>query len=674
MVKCPQCSHSMTASLTRKGVLIDICPSCSGVWLDPGEIWFFVSKKYRRNTDPVLEKTQKSPHKCPLCSSAMGTGKMPTLGLHVEQCLSCRGLYLNQKEFQKIQKNFKGLKTDRSQPTSPFSVKIPSLAFTSTCVVLSLYGLLFGIIVLCMEIFQLPWTSGLMVYAGFILLQFWLSPFIMDLQLKWIGSLDWVPLEKLPPHFQKSLRRLCRICRIPIPRIGIIRDGSPGAYTYGRTPYSARVVLSEGMFELLDEDEVSAVVAHELGHIKNWDFVLMTAVQIVPMILYRIYQTVKSLMRSKSKSSKGKGALLPALIVSYLAYRISQYLILFLSRVREYYADRVSCLAFKKPNKLITALVKISYGLLDNSRRKEASTSRAESSAALNIMNISRSKQLDLINSKEENFAQSIQSSMQWDLWNPWAFYYELNSTHPLTAKRIHAIGSYASKMGQKPYIEFKRKKPESYWDDFFVDLFVLLLPFTAGLCGFLVSLFFIFKIPLWSAETWETLKLGGLHLWPSLLPSGGMALACFSLGALLKNLLTYPGEGKFFPCRISSLLKVVKVSPVRSYPVTLKGTIIGRGQAGQILSEDFYLKDSTGIIFLNHEPFGINAWFALRHFNKYKGKKAVVTGWLRRSPTPYLEVREIKTEETRSKSYIYNYKIIFSILGAAMGFWLFSF
>ncbi len=73
---------------------------------------------------------------------------------------------------------------------------------------------------------------------------------------------------------------------------------------------------------------------------------------------------------------------------------------------------------------------------------------------------------------------------MQWDLWNPWATFYELNSTHPLVAHRLQYLGDQAAAMGQEPYIVFDRRKPESYWDDFAVDVAVMFLPLLLFLAG----------------------------------------------------------------------------------------------------------------------------------------------------------------------------------------------
>ena len=64
--------------------------------------------------------------------------------------------------------------------------------------------------------------------------------------------------------------------RFKAPRIGLIPGRNPTAFTYGLLRSNARIVVTEGLFEFLNEDEARAVVAHELGHIVNRDFILMT--------------------------------------------------------------------------------------------------------------------------------------------------------------------------------------------------------------------------------------------------------------------------------------------------------------------------------------------------------------------------------------------------------------
>ncbi|WP_338078437.1 M48 family metalloprotease [Clostridium tetanomorphum] len=61
------------------------------------------------------------------------------------------------------------------------------------------------------------------------------------------------------------------------------------AFTYGHIPKNARLVVTTGILDILNEEEQKAVIAHELGHIKHYDFIVMMIVSLIPMILYDIY-------------------------------------------------------------------------------------------------------------------------------------------------------------------------------------------------------------------------------------------------------------------------------------------------------------------------------------------------------------------------------------------------
>ena len=728
----------MEEVLTRKGVLIDVCPLCQGVWLDGGELNFLTNNK--KVLLSLRAKNLKSPQKisipCPKCQAkTMQKGRFSGFLFQVEKCLSCYGLFLDKIEFQKLSQNqtFSSIQKDRhiskqnlnsqdhhkkhkklSSVLPIGGIKIPSLFWTTGVVCFSLYGLMLLGIIFLMEMQQLSLFSGVFIWLLIVLVQFYFSPIFIDWQLKLFGSLNWTKVDDLPSSFKKSLLKLCAENHIPIPKVGIINDGSPQAYTYGRTPRSARVVFSQGMFELLEAEEVEAVLAHELGHIKHWDFVIMTLIKVVPLLLYTFYRNIsRALEQNQNSKGKEKGVLVGAMVVSYVFYLISEYLVLFVSRVREYHADRFSAFATKKPNKLLTALVKIAYGLLTTGQEEDSSKQTKDDKAslkkdkqerlkgveALNIMSISRSKQLALASQGEENHfnPQTIQDIMRWDLWSPWAFYYELHSTHPLTAKRINALSSYALSLQQKPFLRFKKIRPESYWDDFFSDVFVLCLPYIMGIGGLLMFLWlksgdFNFFSSAWQFLTKSPVSPDGLSLGQIALVrkdtgplTGVESIAPFpvgllaslvlgvSIGAFLRLICAYP-FGSFVHYSVASLLKMIKVSPVRSYPVCLIGHILGRGEAGQIFSEDFVLRDKTGMIYLNHEPFGLNVLFALFRYDKFKGEEVKVTGWYRRSPAPYLEVRNIRTKDTKSTAYTYYYKLGFCAIGILLPLFYFLF
>lgn len=643
MYPCPKCSAPLEHRLAKNSVILDVCARCKGVWFDAGELGFFVKDKKALAAYEAqgLEGPKASPQSCPKCKTALRSGKIPGFRYEVEECGSCKGLFLDEHEFRKI-----GELASPAAKAAPLSTaKLPSLGLTSIGVMGLLYGLLIGVMVFLVEMGILQDSVAFLVSIAFILIQFMIGPFIMDWSLSLFGSISWVSHKELPAHLAQFIESVCAKERIPIPRFGIIEDGSPQAYTYGRTPKSARVVISRGLLSLLNPKEVEAVVAHEMGHIIHWDFVIMTLAQIVPILLYHAYRLCRKVSRSPSRGKRDpRAAFAAAAIVAYVAYWISTYLVMLVSRTREYWADLYSAETTRDPNSLVSALTKIAFGLLNaRTDEQEGGEQKRMAVQSLGIMNISSSKELALYHSQGGGFtSKDLQEVMKWDLWNPWALYFELHSTHPLTAKRINALSSHARAMGIEPAVVFDQKKPENYWDDFSRDLVILALPLIGGAIGFGIGL-----------------QGAAFHYPPS---SNAIALLFLglSLGGILKTLMIYPGA-PFLGYSISSLLKMIKVSPVRAYPVKLRGHVIGRGDAGYIFSEDMVLQDKSGIIYMDYEQgIGIlNLVFALMKLKRFRGTDVEVLGWYRRAPIPYIEVKEIRSREDVARSYLFYWKLV---------------
>ena len=216
-------------------------------------------------------------------------------------------------------------------------------------------------------------------------------------------------------------------------------------------------------------------------------------------------------------------------------------------------------------------------------------------------------------------------------MWNPWATYYELHSTHPLIAKRLRYLGNQSLAMGQAPYVVFDEVQPESFWDEFLVDLATLALPLMAGVIGV------------------------GLFLAQPGYPAAGLGLLGLGMALGVKALRMYPT--RVFPAfNVSGLLASVKVSAVRPVPCTVRGKIIGRGVPGLIWSEDFVMQDDTGIIFLDYrQPLAIWQWlFGLLKAGTYQGREVTVTGWYRRSPTPFVEIYRVEVDGSKRTCYAY--------------------
>ncbi|MCZ0898792.1 M48 family metalloprotease, partial [Microcoleus sp. HI-ES] len=187
---------------------------------------------------------------------------------------------------------------------------------------------------------------------------FFLSPYLMDLSQNWLYHTRWVSLaeiESLSPETAKVIQKVCKQKKLSSPRLGIIDDQNPTAFTYGSFPNSARLVVSQGLFTYLDDEEIATVYAHELGHIVHWDFAVMTLASTLVQITYLIYTTTQRMGRSGGEKAKDAAGTVAA--VAYLFYIAGTYLLLYLSRTREYFADHFAAETTGNPNALSRALV-----------------------------------------------------------------------------------------------------------------------------------------------------------------------------------------------------------------------------------------------------------------------------------------------------------------------------
>ena len=351
---------------------------------------------------------------------------------------------------------------------------------------------------------------------------------------------------------------------------------------------------------------------------------VMTVAQLVPLVLYFVDEMLTS--SDNDDSNSGKAAAVGYL--AYILYVISNYIILWLSRTREYYADSFSVEATKNPNSLASALVKIGYGLTTATTNKKYSAAKSN---ALGIFDSKTSKSLVVTSYDNGNISKDhIKNAMKWEQWNIWAIWYEFNSTHPLISKRLLAISARSNEFNQEPYITFDLEKPESYVDDFLIEVLINSLPgfvFLLGLITFVIMLVISINPKIQLLVIPVTLFL-------------------MLLTSYIKFARRHPNKD-YNDRTVRDLLGEVKVSNITAIPCTLQGEVIGRGDPGYIFNEDMTIKDQTGIIFLDYNQplFIINKIYGLFKNNQNIGKQIKVTGWYRRSPVPYVEIKTYEVD-----------------------------
>jgi len=174
------------------------------------------------------------------------------------------------------------------------------------------------------------------------------------------------------PKLHAIVDRLCAEANLPKPRVAIIPTEVPNAFATGRSQKSSVIAATQGLLNKLSEDEVVAVLAHELSHVKNRDVAVMTIASFLSTIAYYFMMSFMygGMAGGGRGERRGGGGLIIVYIVSMVVYVVSLLLTRLLSRYRELAADRGSAIITGRPAWLISALLKIS-GQMERMPKKD---------------------------------------------------------------------------------------------------------------------------------------------------------------------------------------------------------------------------------------------------------------------------------------------------------------
>ena len=219
------------------------------------------------------------------------------------------------------------------------------------------------------------------------------------------------------PRVYAALRRLSAASGTNMPKVALVKNQIPNAFATGRSPNNATVAVHTGLLSIVNDDELEAVLAHELTHVRNWDTLTSTlAATVAGAITYIaqwgwLFGGVYGYGGSGSRDRQGN--IISLLLMMVLAPVAAMLVQLAVSRTREYSADEGGAKLSGKPQALATALQKIEA----YTRRKPSQKNPALAS-------------LYIINPFHGSFVA------------------ELFSTHPKTEKRIARLDKIAASMG----------------------------------------------------------------------------------------------------------------------------------------------------------------------------------------------------------------------------------
>lgn len=165
------------------------------------------------------------------------------------------------------------------------------------------------------------------------------------------------------PRYYRLVENLCITTGTPMPKLYVVEDPSPNAFATGRTPETASITVTTGLFELMTDRELEGVLAHELGHIRNYDIRVSL---IVFGLVVAVGMLADVMLRIAFFGGRGRGNgqaqvifVLFGVVAALVAPLLAGVVQASISRQREYLADATSALTTRDPDGLASALGKL---------------------------------------------------------------------------------------------------------------------------------------------------------------------------------------------------------------------------------------------------------------------------------------------------------------------------
>lgn len=264
-----------------------------------------------------------------------------------------------------------------------------------------------------------------------VLGQYLLGPKLVEMSMK----VRYVSPQEAP-KLHAMVDDLAMKAGIPKPKVGISDINIPNAFAFGRTKKDGRVCVTRGILQILDEGELKAVLGHELSHINHRDMAVITLISAVPLIFYYIF--ISTLFNSRNDEAGLIG------VVALVGYFLSQLIVLFVSRIREYYADQGSISLGNPPHELASALYKLTYtsAVADKKEVKEVEGVKAffvnDISNASDVISDLEQLDLDMDGTISESELEELRYSRT--KIGAGSQIMELLSTHPNMVKRVKRL------------------------------------------------------------------------------------------------------------------------------------------------------------------------------------------------------------------------------------------
>lgn len=191
--------------------------------------------------------------------------------------------------------------------------------------------------------------------AGVMIMAQW---YFSDKIVLWTSGAKIVSKEEYP-QLHNIVESLVNKNGIPKPKVAVVNSDVPNAFATGKSPRSSLIAVTTGILGLLDDEELEAVIGHELTHVRNRDVLVLTLASVFSTVAWYLAQF--SFFGGYQSRNRDSGyATIIVILVAIVTWVVSFLIIRAISRYREYSADRGGAIMTGRPDKLADALMKIS--------------------------------------------------------------------------------------------------------------------------------------------------------------------------------------------------------------------------------------------------------------------------------------------------------------------------
>jgi len=474
------------------------------------------------------------------------------------------------------------------------------------------------------------------------------SVWLLRLQLKHtkgLQPLSFDALKQYSPGAAQVLQTFARQRRSLSPKLACLPDKLPFALTFGGVfPKQAQLVVSRGLLEQLDDDEIAAVIGAELAHLRFRDAAVLSGLVTLAQIPFGLYW-VAAQWGDKRSSPLLKVPATFLSVVSYGIFRSIRLVGLWLSRMRLFYSDRIATELTGNPNALSRALVKLAIATAQEVEHQGQTPAFLEQFDLLFPVGIRESLAFGSL------YAQSPGLNLlEWDYHNPFRRWLSIRDSHPPLGDRLATLARYAQRWRIPPDFDLDlpthkaRPTRSQEW-----RMILQSLPALGALLGLAIGQGFWWFGMLADRMGWLSLDwfqssfIHSVSLWIG-----------FSTGTFLRINPFFPEirRPNDVPQRpLPDLLSRPDALPVDGPATRLQGILLGRCGIANAIGQDLLLKTDTGLLRLHFLPtlsFQHNPITGWRQLQNFLHRPVLATGWFRRGATPWLDLDVLQSQSSR--------------------------